>query len=57
MSDREIGIKDNNPVVADIRVAVQSIKAAILKSQSRAVQTVNHEQLSLYHGKISKPIR
>ena len=34
----------------DIRETVQSIKAAILKSQARAAQMVNHEQLSLYYG-------
>ena len=50
MSDREIDIKDNNPAVVDIREAVRSIKTAILKSQARAAQMVNHEQLSLYYG-------
>lgn len=50
MIDKEMDIKDNNPVVADIKMAVQSIKAAILKSQARAAQMVNHEQLSLYYG-------
>lgn len=50
MSDREIDIKDNNPAVMDIREAVRSIKTAILKSQARAAQMVNHEQLSLYYG-------
>lgn len=50
MSDREIDNKGNGPVAADIREAVQSIKAAILKSQARAAQMVNHEQLSLYYG-------
>lgn len=38
------------PINAEIRNAVLSIKAAILKSQSRAAQMVNHEQLSLYYG-------
>lgn len=37
-------------VNAEIRNAVLSIKAAILKSQARAVQMINHEQLSLYYG-------
>lgn len=50
MSDKEIDIKGNNPAVVDIREAVLSIKAAILKSQARAAQMVNHEQLSLYYG-------
>ena len=50
MSDKEIDIKDNNSVALDIGAAVQSIKAAILKSQARAAQMVNHEQLSLYYG-------
>lgn len=50
MSDKGIDGKDNNPVAVDIREAVQSIKAAILKSQARAAQMVNHEQLSLYYG-------
>ena len=50
MSDKEIDIKDNNSVAMDIGAAVQSIKAAILKSQARAAQMVNHEQLSLYYG-------
>ena len=35
---------------AAIRSAVQQIKSAILKSQARAVQMVNQEQLSLYYG-------
>ena len=34
----------------EIKNAVQSIKAAILKSQARAAQMINHEQLSLYYG-------
>jgi len=50
MSDKEIDIRDDKPVVEDIRGAVRSIKAAILKSQARAAQMVNHEQLSLYYG-------
>ena len=50
MSDKDINIKDDNSVAMDIRETVQSIKAAILKSQSRAAQMVNHEQLSLYYG-------
>ena len=35
---------------AEIKNAVQSIKAAILKSQARSAQMINHEQLSLYYG-------
>ena len=50
MSDKDINIKDDNSVAMDIRETVQSIKAAILKSQARAAQMVNHEQLSLYYG-------
>ena len=38
------------PITAEIRNAVLSIKAAILKSQARAAQMINHEQLSLYYG-------
>lgn len=38
------------PVNVDIKNAVQSIKAAILKSQARSAQMINHEQLSLYYG-------
>lgn len=38
------------PVNVEIKNAVQSIKAAILKSQARAAQMINHEQLSLYYG-------
>lgn len=38
------------PVNAEIKNAVQSIKAAILKSQARSAQMINHEQLSLYYG-------
>lgn len=34
----------------EIKNAVQSIKAAILKSQARSAQMINHEQLSLYYG-------
>ncbi len=37
-------------VNAEIRNAVLSIKAAILKSQACAAQMINHEQLSLYYG-------
>ena len=50
MSDKDINIKEDNSVAMDIRETVQSIKAAILKSQARAAQMVNHEQLSLYYG-------
>ncbi len=37
-------------VNAEIKNAVLSIKTAILKSQARAAQMINHEQLSLYYG-------
>ena len=37
-------------VKVEIKNAVQSIKAAILKSQARSAQMINHEQLSLYYG-------
>ena len=50
MSDSTLDTKDNSPVATDIQGAVRSIKAAILKSQARAAQMVNHEQLSLYYG-------
>ena len=50
MSDSILDTEDNSPVTTDIRETVQSIKAAILKSQARAAQMVNHEQLSLYYG-------
>lgn len=36
--------------IQDLRNAVQAIKAAILQSQARAAQMINHEQLSLYYG-------
>lgn len=49
MSDEVINTQTNSQVT-DIREAVRSIKAAILKSQARAAQMVNHEQLSLYYG-------
>lgn len=42
--------KDIQKSSAAIRSAVQQIKSAILKSQARAVQMVNQEQLSLYYG-------
>lgn len=38
------------PINTEIRNAVLSIKAAILKSQARSAQMVNHEQLFLYYG-------
>lgn len=38
------------PVNVEIKNAVLSIKAAILKSQARSAQMINHEQLSLYYG-------
>lgn len=42
--------KDIQKSSAAIRSAVQQIKSAILKSQARAVQMINQEQLSLYYG-------
>lgn len=43
--------EDRNTTPApEIHDAVQAIKSAILKSQARAAQMVNHEQLSLYYG-------
>lgn len=39
----------NNGLV-DFRIAVKTIKLAILKSQYRAAKSVNYEQLSLYFG-------
>ena len=40
----------NNSQIQTITSAVSIIKAAILKSQARAVQAVNQEQLALYYG-------
>ena len=40
----------NIPPTPEIHDAVQAIKTAILKSQARAAQMVNQEQLSLYYG-------
>ena len=37
-------------MASELNVAVQTIKAAILKSQARAVKGVNQEQLTLYYG-------
>ena len=44
--------EDNKKIAAttELQNAVQTIKAAILKSQARAVQMINGEQLSLYYG-------
>ena len=39
-----------NSLSTEIRGAVQTIKAAILTSQAKAAQMINHEQLSLYYG-------
>ena len=41
--------KDNLPYDI-LSKAVDAIKTAILKSQSRAIQLVNQEQLALYYG-------
>lgn len=40
----------NTNLSTELLSAVQAIKYAILKSQSRAIQMVNQEQLSLYYG-------
>ena len=37
-------------MTSKLRVAVQTIKTAILQSQARAVKGVNQEQLALYYG-------
>jgi len=44
MSNKEI------QMTSELRVAVQTIKTAILQSQARAVKGVNQEQLALYYG-------
>ena len=43
--------EQNDKIITDTELhnAVQTIKAAILKSQARAAQMVNGEQLSLYY--------
>jgi hypothetical protein len=41
---------DNNTISTDLKQAVQTIKTAILQSQSRAVKMVSDTQLSLYFG-------
>jgi len=40
----------NANISTELLSAVKAIKTAILQSQARAVQMVNHEQLSLYYG-------
>lgn len=40
----------NNTISTDLKQAVQTIKTAILQSQSRAVKMVSGTQLSLYFG-------
>ena len=44
--------EDNKKMAAttELQNAVQTIKATILKSQARAAQMINGEQLSLYYG-------
>lgn len=42
--------KKGNTNLTNIQIAVNTIKTAILQSQSRAVQAVNQEQLALYFG-------
>ncbi len=41
---------DNNTISTDLKQAVQTIKTAILQSQSRAVKMVSGTQLSIYFG-------
>ena len=41
---------NHNPMSTDLRQAVQTIKTAILQSQSRAVRMISGTQLSLYFG-------
>jgi predicted nuclease of restriction endonuclease-like (RecB) superfamily len=41
---------NNNPMSTDLRQAVQTIKTAILQSQSRAARMISGTQLSLYFG-------
>ena len=41
---------NNNMTSTDLKQAVQTIKTAILQSQSRAVRMVSGTQLSLYFG-------
>ena len=40
----------NNPISTDLKQAVQTIKSAILQSQSRAARMISGTQLSLYFG-------
>ena len=40
----------NNPIPTDLKQAVQTIKTAILQSQSRAARMISGTQLSLYFG-------
>ena len=37
-------------MTSELRVAVQTIKTAILQSQARTVKGVNQEQLALHYG-------
>ena len=41
---------NNNPISTDLKQAVQTIKLAILQSQSRAARMISGTQLSLYFG-------
>ena len=41
---------NNNPILTDLKQAVQTIKSAILQSQSRAARMISGTQLSLYFG-------
>lgn len=49
MKDRESDVRNQASIIA-IHDAVDAIKSAILKSQVRAAQAVNQEQLALYFG-------
>lgn len=50
MANTSLTENNNSPLAPEIHDAAQAIKTAILKSQARAAQMVNHEQLSLYYG-------
>lgn len=43
-------MRTNTPLEIQYTIAAQTIKAAILQSQHRAVKQVNKEQLILYYG-------
>ena len=41
-------MSESNMLTTDLKLAVKTIKTAILQSQYRAAKSVNREQLSLY---------